>query len=222
MCIVSCRSQSFRSSLRVDRFVVVICERSAEEMGGGMTRRILIYSRLKSHSAEISDYTRRNVHSWYDFSLKCLTLLRYGRHIECSCSHECEKAAAMAKRGSQRKRDVSRFAQYCAMIYHSCCFSHVCDEDGTAAERNAARTAHSTSARSLANDKNTQFSTCLLLFSFAAARQSIKTCEMNSLTEQAQNLYSHTRRTSFLFANNFAPTAAKLIIYFFKTGLEFK
>lgn len=52
---------------------------------------VLIYSRLKSHSVEISGYTRRNVHSRYDFSLKCLSQLRYDRDIECSGSHECDK-----------------------------------------------------------------------------------------------------------------------------------
>lgn len=36
-------------------------------------------------------YTQRYVHSPYDFSLKCLSQLRYGRHIECSYSHKRER-----------------------------------------------------------------------------------------------------------------------------------
>jgi len=40
-------------------------------------------------------YTQRYVHSRYDFSLKCLARLRYGRHIECSYS----PGASERKRG---------------------------------------------------------------------------------------------------------------------------
>lgn len=44
-------------------------------------------------------YTRRYVHSRYDFSLKCLPQLRYGRHIECSYS----PGASERERGGERE-----------------------------------------------------------------------------------------------------------------------
>lgn len=49
-------------------------------------------------------YTRRYVHSRYDFSLKCLPQLRYGRHIECSYS----PGASERGRGCERKEVQAR------------------------------------------------------------------------------------------------------------------